>query len=657
MTYHSISKLYLSKFQQVYKDAIADGATSVELASRPQAHEFLSGLWKLAIDDNNRLKIRHESNVSGTTNTPDWSVEDRKTRGVYFYGDHKNTTLKEQYSFSKNERDQIQRYLKFGRPLFVFDGIEFIFFETGSFNDSTRFELIKKPLACDKDWSKCTPNPLVEAKFRDLFGNPGFRRWTEEQLVQQVAMRARTLADAIFPLVTGVPGSGATIAENALIEAFRSLHQLIRDHHDPSLSDPRSCADFIAQVLAFGLFFAHTQAPLHGKSPEERLKIINRFWNSDNYISKVDQFRPFIAISNALSGKLQGVNAISHVCEELSSILAHAEYLGSDNQKKDYHSLFEKFFTEFDSKERFDRGVFYTPKVLARWMVRLVDIICGDRFGNSMQNCADKIIDPCCGTGGFIESVAQSFDTKSKSKFPQLIGLEILPAPYALAHARLVESIESKHIINRVELFMVDTLSDVFDNPPDDQSNAFGAEVARASALAEPPLRIIIGNPPSSIRVSSSAPRKKIEELMGCFRPPQNLRSDRQNVQKALNNEAFRFLRWVCEKILESEKGIVALVLPGAFLHSVSFQFARKWLLEKFQEIWILNLDADARTGSRTHSLFQVMQGRMVLIALADQDVEPYVIKDKSSEQFGRRAIRYQNISSRSKADKVDFSQ
>ena len=655
MSFNSITSEYLRELQQICKNALSDNSTSVELKSRPETHKFLSTLWKGIKNDEREISIRHETNVTGTRNTPDWRIEDLDSHGVFFYGDHKSIVLDGPYVPSESETQQIERYLALGRPLFIFDGIEFVFYETGSIHEFQVIELIPKPVDLESDWSSYAANPAVESKFRDLFRNPGFRRWSEEQLVRHVAIRARMLSDAIYVLLTYSEGSGATIAENKLIQVLAGLHREIYDHHDPTLTNPRSCADFIAQVLAFGLFFAHTHVITDEKSPELRKAMINAFWSNSKYTDSVSPLKPFVVINATLSDQLDAPNEVSRVYRELSEILAHAEYLGKDGKPRNYHALFESFFDEFNSVERYDRGVFYTPEVLTEWMISLVDAICIEIFRQPFQECADKIIDPCCGTGGFIESLAKTLSNVSSSQIPDLIGLEVLPAPYVLAHIRLAQSGIPSNVASQVQLFLVDTLSDQFEDPPLLTGSGLGKELASAAKSTEPDLQIVIGNPPSTIRVASEAPRQIIEDRMECFRPPKKKRTDRQNVQQALQNEAVRFLRWSCEKVLNSDKGIVALVLPNTLLDKVSFKYLRMWLLDQFDEFWIVELDEDVRTGSYTQSLFKVMQGRAVIVAVFEPTRRASSYHRVQNADKRIRSINYLNISRYSRQEKIEY--
>ena len=657
MNFESIAKAYLRRFQITYQDSVRAGASSVELRSRPHAHRFLEELWASAAEGRHELEIVHDAQVEGTRNAPDWRVQDRMSHGVFFYGEHKSANLDGAFQLSNDERNQVAKYLDMERPVFVFDGIEFLFFAPGNSLDSPeRIELIKKPVDVSQKWERQILNPQVDIKFRRLLENPGFKRWTEEQLVEQLAVRTRLLADEIHRFVRKNALGGATSSENRFIQALHELFEVVRCHHDPSLSDKKACAEFIAQVLAFGLFYAHSQTRHSGKSPSERNRAIQEFWREETYFAEAEKLRPFLAVKDALLNKLKAAEDVALAFEEITSILAHAEFQGGSGGTIDYHSLFEKFFSKFNNTQRFDRGVFYTPPVLTNWLVAFIERMCELHFGRSIRKCADRIIDPCCGTGGFIESIAASLSGKSDSDFPSLIGLEILPAPYALANSRLSSSIGPQSLLDHVHLYLVDTLSDLFDDPPEPEEDGFSADLYEASSLTSPPVRIIVGNPPSSIHNPSHAPRERIEELLNDFRPPPESRKSRQNVQQALNNEAVRFLRWSCEKVLESERGIVALVLPGAFVHNISYEFARSWLAKKFDEIWVLELDADVRSGTATQSLFRVKQGRAVLVAVLNPDLRPSSRElDESAGTCESAQVRYFDVSSWQLTQKKQF--
>jgi hypothetical protein len=618
MSFHSTTKAYLKEFQRIAKNALSTGVNSIELATRPVVHNYITAVVDHCQAQGVSLVIHHDTNYN-FKDRPDWRIEDASSFGVFCFGDHKNLNATSQFQLTTSEETQINRYLALGRPVFVFDGIEFLFFKD-TLSNVDRCSLLRKPLSFDANWGSQQVDLSVETYFRNILQNPGFRKWTESHLIQQLAKRARLVSDEMASLLMAPLGSGSSNAEEDLLRALHSLRNMIAAHHDPSLRNEKACADFIAQVLTFGLFYAHTRQTKISGDPTSKQEAITSFWTSESIAAQPNLLRPFKTIISALSVPLTGKNVLSDWYREILSVLGHAEYMGTEPGPLDFHSLFEEFLKTFDEQSRFDRGAFFTPKILANWIARFSDLISRERFKLPILEAADKIIDPCCGTGSFLEAVysLRTGDTVNK---PSLIGFEILPAPYALAHYRMAELFDGNTPQPQLNIVLTDTLSDQLRGPVGDACNGFEGELNDAIKLSNSSIRLVIGNPPSAICTVSCAPRSIIESKLSAFRPPISERTDRQNIQKALRNEAYRFLRWCADKVIESGRGIVAIVLPGAFARSVSFKYARKWLIENFQEIYVLEVDGDARKNDSTQSVFAVLQGRMVVFAVKSEDI------------------------------------
>jgi hypothetical protein len=637
-----LAKRYLRDFQQRVADLIAQGIRNLELPTRPLVTAFLESLV-------NAIRpgtiVHHESHV-GPANRPDWRLEDPTTFGIYAYADHKGLVLQGAPVLDERERRQIQRYLDLGRPVFIFDGVDFLFY-TDSIEHPERLSLVEKPLKIDgADWSKLPINPLVEVRLRALLEKPGFKKWTETELIQQLALRANILSESIAELLDAPIGSGQNEAEQKLMTALHELHELARQNHDPTLTDRHSCANFIAQVLVFGLFYAHVTAPAAAGSPEARREHISGFWTSGAARELARKLRPFQTIVDILGESLVVGNELSDWYKDVVTVLAHAEYMGSTVlSPTDFHTLFERFFEAFDKQQKFDRGVFFTPKLLTDWMVKVTDHLLRSHFGGDMATVVDKLIDPCCGTGGFLEAAVSLVGDVDRS--PHFIGFEILPAPYALAHYRL--SRIGTEWINppEVSIMLTDTLSDWLVKPPEEGGDGFSEELAEASALARPPVRVVIGNPPSTPLRLSQAPRTIIEAMIEDFRPPPEERRTRQNIQKGLSNEAFRFLRWSANEVLASGTGIMTLLLPDALAIHATLSFARKWLIDSFDTIYVLKLDSDQRTGQAIgQPIFDVLQGRLALIA---------VRRSSEDDSRGPGEVLLMDLSDSSRSKKEQF--
>lgn len=312
-------------------------------------------------------------------------------------------------------------------------------------------------------------------------------------------------------------------------------------------------------------------------------------------------------------------------------------------QNPDYHRLFELFFNKFDKQARFDYGAFYTPKLLAEFVVRFVGKVVADHFdGATIYDDGNTIIDPCCGTGSFLEQIVAHDEGDGAYN---LCGFEILPAPYMLANYRmsLVEQHYRKQNLHP-SIILANTLSNYLLNDDANARSIEGQELIRAKELSSRPLKLIIGNPPSSDsnRSNVSEEFSQIIDLMEDFRPPVENRRGRQNIQKQINNPFVQFLRWSCEKLLASDNhSVLALIVPLSFLEAESYKYARKYLVEHFSNVWAIAIDTDARTGIRGDSIFMTMQGRAII-----------VLTRKYGEDNNASEINYADISRERRSEK-----
>mgnify|MGYP000739098222 CR=1 FL=1 len=95
--------------------------------------------------------------------------------------------------------------------------------------------------------------------------------------------------------------------------------------------------------------------------------------------------------------------------------------------------VFDESSFKYDAKSRFDFGAYYTPKVLADFVVKLVNYVVAENFpGKSIYDDGNTIVDPCCGTGSFMEALIShdpgngSYTFVESKFFPLRICLRII---------------------------------------------------------------------------------------------------------------------------------------------------------------------------------------------------------------------------------------
>ncbi|MBW7991996.1 MAG: N-6 DNA methylase [Planctomycetes bacterium] len=634
MSFETLAKTYLAELQDKFGEAIRTGEYTPELSYRPTTSSFIESLVHFICPE---ARVIYEPKRQSNSGRPDWRFYNSTSLGVYGYAEAKELNVREYISPSAYE-SQVGKYLNLGYTVILTDGLDFIFYDPSG---APRIvHLIEKPVLA-QDWQSLEPNTQLEMEFRSLLREAGFRISSEENLVEFAALRTRELSTNICELTTIPEGSGLDELENQTITALRQLKQLVETHHDRELRNPKAFGDFLAQTLTFGLIYAHRVLQNHEDTPRERDVKMKEFWTEVLYRDHTERLRPFRTLFETLDRELNSLGPLGTWFSDCRLLLAHTQFDSNENQVPDYHALYEHFLASFDAKTRFDFGAFYTPRPLAQYALKLTEaVVARQHPERSLYEDGNRLIDPCCGTGTFLEQLIMA--SRRENARPQIVGFEILPAPYALAHYRLAMLADDGSTLDNVEIVLTNTLSDALENEDAVQAdNLIAVEQAVAREKVRPPIRLVIGNPPSSDSPPMGDPRNFtiIEALRQDFRPPEHERRTRQNTQKQLKNAFIYFLRWSCNKVADNEIGILCLVLPRAFAENPSYEYARKWLLSHFRVVWVLDIDLDGRTGVRTSNLFRTLQGRMLLLATTASDnhqLENAIIYHGSIAEFNR---------------------
>lgn len=638
MAFDANVKSYLRAYQNEYNTAIRGGQHTAELSFRVPMHTFFTSIADDLNPDGN-FDVILEPRNQGRMGRPDWRIQDSVSLGVYGYIEGKGPST-EPFDIAPYQ-NQISRYLTLGHKLIITDGIDFVF----CFAETPIVvSIIDKELMNSADWSSLDINPLFRFYMEQFFSNPAPQRVDEEKLVELVAIRTRNLADDILAQSELTVEEALNDDERQVIILLNGLKELVYNHNDPLLRTGATFSDFTAQVIMFCLLYAHRVLCTSTDSPSEKSAKIREY--SFNDIVEGEALLPFRNLMIYIRDNAGTGTFIAQWVDECIAFLSFVQMTDQQLTNPDYHRLFELFLTKFDEQSRYDYGAFYTPKVLADFIVRLTNkVVCDEFSGATIYDDGNTIIDPCCGTGSFLEQVVAHDDGDGTYN---LCGFEILPAPYMLANYRmsLVERQYGRQNLN-TNIVLANTLSNCLLGENANSESIEGKELIRANDLSSLPIKLIIGNPPcsDSNRSNVSDDFSRIIEMMDEFRPPVESRHGRQNIQKQINNPFMQFIRWSCEKLLNSEThSVLSLVVPLSFLEAESYKYARKYLIEHFSHIWAVAIDTDARTGIRGDSLFYTMQGRAVIL-----------LTRKYDENEPISQINYVDISKGRRAEKTTF--
>lgn len=618
MSYATTIKNYLCDLQREYQSALRGGQHTAELSYRPVLDSLFHELAN-DLNPNGNIDIILEPRNQGKVGRPDWRIHDSISLGIYGYIEAKGLT--ETPFDTAPYQSQFDRYLTLGHKLVITDGIDFVFCMNKN-SHPVVVSLIDKSRLSVSNWSCLQPNPKFELFMSQFFADPSPQQCDEGKLVELVALRTRLLADDIMHYAAIPIEEALNDEETQAIELLSGIKELIYSHNDDQLRTDKTFADFTAQVIMFCLLYAHRVLCDSSDTPIEKETKIKQYIYED--LTEGETLLPFRNLMVYLRDNAETGIFISQWVEECIKFLSFVQMTDYQLMNPDYHKLFELFLSKYDAQTRFDYGAYYTPKILADFVVKVTEQVVHDSFdGASIYDDRNTLVDPCCGTGSFLEEIIRH--DKNDGAY-NLCGFEIMPAPYMLANYRM--AIVKKQIGQRnhsTNIILANTLSNcVFDGMADDNSIE-GHELNRACELASLPLKLIIGNAPcsDSNRQNTSEDFSTINRLMDDFRPPVEARRARQNTQKQINNPFMQFLRWSCEKLLNSQNhSVLAFVVPSSFLEAESYRYARKYMVEHFSDAWIVVVDADARTGIRSDSLFKTLQGRAVVILTHKYGVE-----------------------------------
>lgn len=638
MAFDATVKAYLRAYQSEYNIALRSGQHTAELSFRVPMHNLFTQL-AYDLNPNGNYNIILEPRNQGRMGRPDWRIQDSISFGVYGYIEGKGPSP-EPFNIEPYQ-NQINRYLTLGHKLIITDGIDFVF----CFADTPIIVSMidKNMIEAATDWSRLPINPLFRFYMEQFYSNPAPQRVDEEKLVELVAIRTRNLANDILEHADLTVEEAFNDDEEQIIMLLTGLKELVYNHNDPALRNSGVFADFTAQVIMFCLLYAHRVLCLSTDTPVEKANKIKTYAFDD--IAEGETLLPFRNLMVYIRDHDGRDTFIGQWVEECIAFLSFVQMSEQQLMNPDYHRLFELFLTKFDKQSKFDYGAFFTPKVLADFVVRLTNRVVFNHFdGATIYDNGNTIIDPCCGTGSFLEQIVAHDSGDGEYN---LCGFEILPAPYMLANYRMAvvgRQYQKQNL--KTNILLANTLSNCLFDEEANAGSIEGQELIRAKELSSLPLKLIIGNPPCSDSRRNNAVEdfSRIASLMEDFRPPIERRRGRQNIQKQTNNPFMQFLRWSCEKLLNTENhSALALIVPLSFLEAESYKYARKYLLANFSNIWAVAIDTDARTGIRGDSLFNTMQGRAVIL-----------LTKKYGETVNTTEVNYLDLSRGRRTDKIE---
>ncbi|WP_235641674.1 N-6 DNA methylase [Francisella tularensis] len=597
---------------------------------------------------------------------------------------------------SRNYKEQFSRYRKALDNLIITDYLRFQFFKEGELVTQIEIATIEngeiKPIV--KNFQQ------FENLIKDFCTYIGQTIRSPKKLAEMMAGKARllqnTLENALNKDIDDEQNSGL----RSQYETFRNI--LIHD------LTPKGFADIYAQTLAYGMFAARYH--------DEVLDTFSR----QEAAEKIPKTNPFLRM---LFDYVAGTNIddrIKHTVDNLADVFRAVDLrkilskFGRSTKTQDpIVHFYEDFLSEYDSKLRKAKGVWYTPQPVVSFIVRAVDEVLKSEFGLS-QGLADttktkiqidsqttdkraksgykqiekevhkvQVLDPATGTGTFLaEAIKFIYNNNFKAMqgawsgyveehlIPRLNGFELLMASYAMAHLKLdmlLTDTGYKPKSTQSQRFHIYLTNSLEEHHPDTRTlfaNWLSNEANEANQIKkDTPVMVVMGNPPYSGISSNTG--EWITSLIEDYKYVDGVHFNER--KHWLNDDYVKFMRYGQYYIEKNGSGVLAFINPHGFLDNPIFRGMRYSLLKTYDKIYTIDLHGNSKKketcpdGSKDENVFDIMQGVSINILVktgAKKNSE--LAEVYHCDLYGKRNDKYEFLSQNSLSSigfkKVEYS-
>lgn len=305
-------------------------------------------------------------------------------------------------------------------------------------------------------------------------------------------------------------------------------------------------------------------------------------------------------VSRAIQGVLDALES-SHLEKEsrdldafYASVRNKAKGITNPAAKQDLiRQLYDNFFGVAFKGTRDKLGIVYTPVEIVDFIIRSVNDVLEDEFGQTLGSKGVHIIDPFTGTGTFITRLLQSgliAPDQLEHKFRyELHANEIVLLAYYIAAINIESVYEG--LTGRYAPFNGILLTDTFamTERKDELALVMPDNSERRRRQQELDIRVIMGNPPYAVSQHINYPH-----LDGRIGATYAARSSATN-KNALYDSYIRAIRWGADRLGDS--GVLAYVTNGGWVDANTADGMRKSLVEEFSSVYVFHLRGNARTS------------------------------------------------------------
>ena len=442
---------------------------------------------------------------------------------------------------------------------------------------------------------------------------------------------------------------------NKLLDEFRKA--LDRD-----LDFPRF-ADIFAQTVVYSLLMAKLNSPAGDKLTLATVR--GRIAENFAVIRDITTFLTHLEDS--------GYEDIRWIVDDILAIVnemdgaAVAESMsykkGVSDGDDPYLNFYEIFLAEYDAKLRENRGVYYTPPPVVKFIVRAADDLLKRDFNIPAGFAAqDKVtaLDFAAGTGTFMLEMARLIlDGKDKAKRDMLVrghflqnfyGFELMASAYVISHLKLSRFLADNDVSlrddERIKVYLTNTLEQIGAQIELTMLPKLADEARHAQKIKDKPVLVIVGNPPYS-----GISQNKGDWITGLIETYKHVDGKHFGERKHwLQDDYVKFVRFAQWKMEQVERGVVAVITNHAFLDNPTFRGMRQSLMNTFDSLYFLDLHGNSHKkesppqGGRDENVFDIQQGVAVSLLVKNPAAKTKGVFH--ADLWGTRGEKYKSCQS-----------
>jgi len=480
------------------------------------------------------------------------------------------------------------------------------------------------------------------------------RLYTPKTLAESLASRTHYLREQVM-LELG-NGNGD----------LRGFYEAFQQHLIAGLKK-EDFSDMYSQTITYGLFAARTRC-------KDEFTRRSAFDNIPRTIGILRDVFRFVSLQE--TGP-----ELDWIIDDITDVLAVAdvkktlhEYFVKGRGEDPIMHFYETFLSEYDPKEREQRGVYYTPQEVVSYIVRSLNIILKDIFSKTDGFATDSVtvLDPAAGTLTFPAEAAKVAVNEFSTRYgaggtSELIrrhilknyyAFELMMAPYAIAHLKIGFLLEELGYTlgenERFKLYLTNTLelSELAQSNLPGMSSLSQESHAAGQIKKQTPILVILGNPPYSGHSANKSwelneKGKKVPNFIG------KLIKDYHQVDgkplgernpKWLQDDYVKFIRFAQWKIDQAGEGVLGFITNHSYLDNPTFRGMRQSLMNSFNQIYVLDLHGNSKKkekcpdGTKDENVFDIQQGVAIFLAIKKKGLRRKVMH---RDDWGLREIKY----------------